>query len=157
MFYSTDISVTLWILNRNKKERTFEVNDGIKNYRSREGEVLFIDLRRWGTPYEKSYVEFIEEDVRKIADNYHNWQQIDWKTTYQNIPEYCYSANLEEIRNNNYSLTPSKYVEFVDRDLNLDFDIEMKRIQKKFKNIIQEEKESQNELINAFKILGYEI
>ncbi|OWK98080.1 DNA methyltransferase [Kaistella haifensis DSM 19056] len=157
MFYSTDISVTLWILNRNKKERTYEVNDGIKNYRSREGEVLFIDLRRWGTPYEKSYVEFIEEDVRKIADNYHNWQQIDWKTTYQNIPEYCYSANLEEIRNNNYSLTPSKYVEFVDRDLNLDFDIEMKRIQKKFKNIIQEEKESQNELINAFKILGYEI
>src|SRR5690606_16882672 len=39
MFYSTDISVTLWILNRNKKQRAFEVNDGIKNYRDRQHEV----------------------------------------------------------------------------------------------------------------------
>src|SRR5690606_285414 len=157
MFYSTDISVTLWILNRNKNERTVEVNDGIKNYRNRKGEVLFMDLRKWGTPYEKSYIEFIDEDIQKIAGNYHNWQQKDWTSTYQNIPEYCYSATIEEIRNNDYALMPSKYVEFVDRDLGIDFDTEMKRIQKKFKAIIEEEKQSQEELINAFKSLGYEI
>ena len=157
MFYSTDISVTLWILNRNKKERTVEVNDGVKNYRNREGEVLFMDLRKWGTPYEKSYIEFIEEDIKKIAANFHNWQQQDYKTTYQNIPEYCYSATIDEIRKNDYALMPSKYIEFVDRDLGIDFDTEMRRIQKKFKSIIQEEKESQEELIAAFKTLGYEI
>src|SRR5690554_2696351 len=71
MFYSTDISVTLWILNRNKNHRTVEVNDGIKNYRKRQGETLFMDLRKWGTPYEKSYIEFIDEDIQKIAGNYH--------------------------------------------------------------------------------------
>ncbi|MEC4043364.1 type I restriction-modification system subunit M [Myroides odoratimimus] len=157
MFYSTDISVTLWILNRNKNERTVEVNDGIKNYRNRKGEVLFMDLRKWGTPYEKSFIEFIDEDIQKIAGNYHNWQQKDWTSLYQNIPEYCYSATIEDIRNNDYALMPSKYVEFVDRDLEIDFDTEMKRIQKKFKSIIEEEKKSQEELINAFKSLGYEI
>lgn len=157
MFYSTDISVTLWILNRNKTERTVIVNDGIKNYRNRKGEVLFMDLRKWGTPYEKSYVEFIDEDIQKIAGNYHNWQQQDWENTYKNIPEFCQSATIDEIRKNDYALMPSKYVEFEDRDLGIDFDKEMKRIQKRFKSIIEEEKESQQELIDAFKSLGYEI
>ena len=157
MFYSTDISVTLWILNRNKYERTFEVNDGIKNYRNRKGEVLFMDLRKWGTPYEKSFIEFIDEDIKRISGNYHNWQQIDWGKSYQNIPEYCHSTNIEQMRTNDYSLIPSKYIEFVDRDLNIDFAKEMQRIQKKFKNIIVDEKNSQIELINAFNSLGYDI
>lgn len=157
MFYSTDISVTLWILNRNKDERTFEVNDGIKNYRNRKGEILFMDLRKWGTPYEKSFVELNDEDIQKIAGNYHNWQQKDCKDKYINIPEYCYSATLHEIRESNYALMPSKYVEFVDRDLQIDFDKEMVRIQSKFTKIIKDEKESQEELIKAFKTLGYEI
>lgn len=157
MFYSTDISVTLWILNRNKYERTFEVNDGIKNYRNRKGEVLFMDLRKWGTPYEKSFIEFIDEDIKRISGNYHNWQQIDWGKSYQNIPEYCHSTNIEQMRRNDYSLIPSKYIEFVDRDLNIDFAKEMQRIQKKFKNIIVDEKNSQIELINAFNSLGYDI
>src|SRR5699024_1436378 len=52
-FYTTDISVTLWILNKNKKQRTVTINDRVKNYRDREKETLFIDLRRWGSEYEK--------------------------------------------------------------------------------------------------------
>lgn len=155
MFYSTDISVTLWILNKNKKERNIEVNDMAKSYRNREGEVLFMDLRRWGTVYEKKFVEFIEEDRQKIVDTYHNWQQTDWENTYKDVPEYCYSANIEEIRANDYALIPSKYVEFVDRDLGIDFDSEMKRIQEEFKELLKEEKASQQELINAFKELGF--
>ncbi len=157
MFYSTDISVTLWILNRNKTERTAEVNDGTKHYRNRTGEVLFMDLRKWGTPYEKSYIHFTEEEIQKIAQTYHHWQQISANENYKDIPEFCKSATIEDIRANDYALMPSKYVEFIDRDLGIDFDAEMKRIQAKFKTIIQEEKQSQEELINAFKALGYEI
>ena len=47
MFYSTDISVTLWILNNNKKARMVEQNGKMVKYRNREDEVLFIDLRLW--------------------------------------------------------------------------------------------------------------
>ena len=46
MFYSTDISVTLWILNNNKKARTVEQNGKMVRYRNREDEVLFIDLHQ---------------------------------------------------------------------------------------------------------------
>ena len=53
MFYSTDISVTLWILNGNKRARTIEQNGKLVKYRNREEEVLFIDLRQWGEPFGK--------------------------------------------------------------------------------------------------------
>ncbi|MBA4155783.1 MAG: DNA methyltransferase, partial [Flavobacterium sp.] len=52
---------------------------------------------------------------------------------------------------------PSKYIEFVDQDSGIDFNTEMKRIQKEFKEILQEEKASQEQLIEAFKTLGYEL
>jgi type I restriction enzyme M protein len=52
---------------------------------------------------------------------------------------------------------PSKYIEFIDHDSEIDFDTEMKRIQKDFKILLEEEKQSQSQLINAFKVLGYEL
>ncbi|HQW16406.1 MAG TPA: class I SAM-dependent DNA methyltransferase [Niabella sp.] len=156
-FYTTDISVTLWILNKNKKARTVEINGKQKNYRDRSTEILFVDLRRWGQEFEKQFIELTEEDIGKVAENYHNWQQADYKKTYKNVPEYCYSASFEQIQANDFSLVPSKYIEFIDRDSEIDFDTEMKRIQKDFKTLLQEEKKSQEQLINAFKTLGYEL
>ncbi len=156
-FYTTDISVTVWILNKNKKNRAAEINDKQKKYRNREKEILFMDLRRWGSEYEKKFIELTADDIEKIALNYHNWQQTGFKTTYNNIPEYCYSAGFDEIKENDFSLVPSKYIEFIDRDSGIDFDTEMKRIQNDFKSLLKEEKESQAQLINAFKVLGYEL
>lgn len=156
-FYTTDISVTLWIINKNKKERTIQINDRQKNYRNREKEVLFMDLRRWGSEYEKQFVELTATDIEKIAENYHNWQQTDWETTYKDVPEFCKSVHFDQLKENKYSLVPSKYIDFIDVDSNIDFDTEMKRIQKDFKVLLKDEKESQEQLINAFKTLGYEL
>ena len=203
-FYTTDISVTLWILNKNKKERTVKNaeclimndelkeknnsefsthNSSFKHYRNREKEILFMDLRRWGSEYEKKYVLLTEQDIEKVALNFHNWQQhpaqqeimndelrimnekknnnsafsIYNSSFYHDIPEFCKSASFEDIEANDFSLVPSKYIEFVDKDSGIDFDTEMKRIQKDFKTLLQEEKNSQNQLINAFKTLGYEL
>ncbi|WHF51303.1 N-6 DNA methylase [Chryseobacterium gotjawalense] len=157
MFYSTDISVTLWILNRNKNERTFEVNDGIKNYRNRNGEVLFMDLRQKGEPFEKKFVQFGEEEITVIAAHYHSWQQNNWKESYQDIPEYSYSASLEDIRKKDYSLVPSKYIEFVNRDESLDYDEQMQSLQTDLKDLFQQESELKKEVSNVFKTLGYEL
>jgi len=156
-FYTTDISVTLWILNNNKKARNIELNGKQKKYRNRTNEILFMDLRRWGSEYEKKYVELTVDDITKVSLNYHNWQQVDFKSTYNNIPEYCYSANIDEIKKNDFSLVPSKYIEFIDKDNGIDFDTEMRKVQKKFRILLQEEKNSREELINAFKTIGYEL
>jgi len=156
-FYTTDISVTLWILNSNKKARNIEQNGVNKQYRNREKEVLFMDLRKWGSEFDKKFIELTKNDIEKVSKNYHNWQQVSYQSTYENIPEYCYSASFDEIKKNDFSLVPSKYIEFSDRDSDLDFDKEMSRIQKEFKTLMKEETKSQEALKLAFKGLGYEI
>lgn len=156
-FYTTDISVTLWILNKNKKQRTVTVNDTVKNYRDREKEVLFMDLRRFGSEYEKKFIELSENEITQVSQNYHNWQQVDYKTTYKDIPEFCRSVDFQELKDNDFSLVPSKYIKFIDKDSGIDFDKEMKRIQTDFKALLKDEKDSQQELVEAFKVLGYEL
>jgi len=155
MFYTTDISVSIWIINKNKKERTVKLNDIVKNYRDREDEILFMDLRQIGIPFEKKFVQFSEENISNITSTFHNWQQKN--TNYENMPEFCQSASIEEIRLKDYSLVPSKYVEFVNRDENIDFDEKMKSLQIEFKDLLSSEMQSKNDLLNVFKELGYEI
>ena len=155
MFYSTDISVTLWILAGNRKARTVEQNGEMVRYRNRENEVLFIDLRQWGEPFEKKYVQFTPEQIKQVADNFHNWQREGYESTYRNVPEYCYSATLEEIEAKGWSLVPSKYIEFKSRDENIDFDAKMKQLQSEMAELLRQEEESKHDLLTLFKDLGY--
>ncbi|MEM5632055.1 class I SAM-dependent DNA methyltransferase [Bacillus toyonensis] len=97
LFYTTDISVTLWVLNKNKKAQNVEKNGNIIKYRNRVNKILFMDLRQMGIPFEKKYVQFSDEETKKITTTYHNWQQSNYESTYQNIAEFCYSATLEEV------------------------------------------------------------
>ncbi len=154
MFYTTDISVTVWILNRNKKAHNFDAGNIVRNYREREEEVLFMDLRQIGEPFEKKFIQFNDQHIKDIAQTYHNWQQgID----YEDIPEYCYSATKEEIASKDYSLVPSKYIEFVNRDENIDFDEKMAGLQAEFTELLREEEASKQELLKVFEELGYAI
>ena len=95
MFYTTNISVTLWILNRNKKERTVTVGSENRHYRNREREVLFIDLRQMGELFEKKFTQFSMRDIQSVAQTYHNWQCTPdlQRIPYQNTPEFCYSRS----------------------------------------------------------------
>lgn len=157
LFYTTDISVTLWILNKNKKARTAEQNGVIKKYRNRENEVLFMDLRQMGIPFEKKYTQFSEDDIKLITQTYHTWQQSDYVDNYKNIPEFCFSASVEEIEKRDFSLVPSKYIEFINRDENINFDEKMTELQITFSELIKLEEVSKMDLLKVFKELGYEI
>ena len=157
LFYTTDISVTLWILNRNKKARSLEINGELKRYRNREKQVLFMDLRQMGEPFEKKYTQFANSDIQKVTATYHDWQQTSYEKHYQNIPEFCYSAKFEEIKDKDFSLVPSKYIEFINRDENIDFDEKMQALQAEFAELLRAEEESKQDLLTVFKELGYEI
>jgi type I restriction enzyme M protein len=157
MFYTTNISVTLWILNKNKRARIIDLNGNIKKYRDRQKEILFLDLRQIGEPFEKKYVQLSVDDIKKIASIYHNWQQTDPGTVYQNTPELCYSAHHEEVAVKDFSLVPSKYIEFVNRDENIEFDVKMKSLQGDFADLLKTENQSKSDLLTIFKELGYEI
>ena len=151
MFYSTDISVTLWIINNNKKARTLNG----RNLRDRRNEVLFVDLRRRNANiYEKKYVMFDEEQIAAIKKIYIDWQM---GSGYADVPELCKSASLEDLREKDYSLAPSKYIEFIDHDMEIDYEFEMTRIQTEMREILTMEKQSQTMVEAAFEGIGYGI
>lgn len=152
MFYSTDISVTVWVMTKNKKARTYNG----RNLRNRENEVLFVDYRRGGHLDADKYTELNADDRKEIVDIYHNWQSTDLKdSSNYAIPELYKSVKKDEIAAQDYVLQPSKYIEFIDHDLEINYEKEMVRIQKEMKEILATEKESQEMLIKAFEGIGY--
>lgn len=157
LFYTTDISVTLWVLNKNKKARTVEQNGVVKKYRNREREILFMDLRQMGSPFEKKYVELTEDDRAKVTEVFHAWQLEGYETTYENIPEFCYSASYDEVKEKDFTLVPSRYIEFVNRDENVDYESKMVTLQVELADLLKQEEESKKRLLDVFKELGYEI
>jgi type I restriction enzyme M protein len=52
---------------------------------------------------------------------------------------------------------PSKYIEFFNRDENIDFDEKMTLLQSEFAELLKAETKSKQDLLNVFKELGYEI
>ena len=178
MFYYTDISVTLWIMNNNKGARKV-LRDGKEvMLRDRRNEVLFMDLRTKGHKSSEGYIELdYDTDMQLVKDTLNAWQSPDYKTLYKDVPEFCQSCTIDEIRNgvtnekqkkdgttikitdekSLWSLVPSKYIEFIDHDLEIDFPKEMTRIQAEMKKLLKEEKESQQQLVDAFSGIGYGI
>jgi type I restriction enzyme M protein len=161
MFYTTDISVTLWIISNNKKARPLNG----RQLRNRQNEVLFVDLRRWDSNVEeyiidtvkktkKRKVVFTDLQIAKIKKIYTSWQTGE---NYDDVPELCQSATKNEIAAQNYSLAPSKYIKFINRDLDIDYTSEMARIQDEMRLLMVSEKLSQSMLEDAFRGIGYGI
>ena len=157
LFITTDISVTLWILNQNKKGGKYHE----RMLRNREREILFMDLRTWTeNPVKgegKKKVLLNEAQIRHAADIYHTWQNEGTDGTDYAVPELYRSVGMDEIEKQGWSLIPSKYIEFIDHDLEIDFPAEMARIQQEMREVLAQEKQSQKMLEDAFRGIGYGI
>ena len=157
LFITTDISVTFWILNQNKKGGKYHGRE----LRNRENEILFIDLRTWTeNPVkgeQKKKVLLSTEQIQCVADIYHKWQSVGTDGEDYAEPELYRSVRIDEIEKNGWTLIPSKYIEFIDHDLEIDYPKEMVRIQNEMKELLKREIESQQMLEEAFKGIGYGI
>lgn len=171
MFYTTDISVTLWIINMNKNAGA--VNG--RQVRDRRGEVLFMDLRRWNQNIDEIVIDknkkkkktvLTDEQIQKVKQIYNSWQSVD-TSLYHDVPELCKAVkilkkdkvNLDDIsiEEKDWSLAPSKYIEFIDHDLDIDYEKEMTKIQNEMRLLMASEELSQSMLKDAFRGIGYAI
>lgn len=66
-------------------------------------------------------------------------------------------ATLGEIQRKGWSLVLSKYIEFKNRDEQIDFDVRMRELQGELSVLLRQEEESKRELKELFEKLGYSL
>ena len=142
LFLTTGIPACLFILSKNRDGRDGE-------HRERLNEILFIDARKMGEMVNRRLRVFSDEDVTRIANTYHQWR--NKKGKYEDIQGFSKSANLEDVRANNYVLSPGRFVGTeAEEDDGIPFEEKMKGLETKlfeqFKESTRLEKEIRKNL-----------
>lgn len=147
LFYTTGIPVCLWILNRNKIDNP--------NFRKREDEILFIDARKLGGMVDRTHRELSDDDIKKIAETYHNYRNIDGK--YEDVQGFCKAAELQEVRENEYVLTPGRYVGIEEKeDDGIPFDEKMETLTSEIAELFEQSRSLEDEIRKNLGGIGYE-
>ena len=140
LFYTVTVPCSIWIINRNKKQKE---------------KTLFINATNLGTMVTRRLRELSEEDIKEIANTYHNYQNDE---NYENVKGLCYSATTEEIKSNDYVLTPGRYVGVEEtEDDGIPFEEKMKNITSELSKQFEESHKLEEEIKKNLKAIGYEI
>ncbi|MBL8028107.1 MAG: type I restriction-modification system subunit M [Fibrobacteres bacterium] len=151
LFTNTQIPACIWFLSKNKKERTTPTG----KFRNRKGEVLFIDARNMGEMATRVQRVFTDNDIKKIADTVQNWKS---GNNYSDQPGFCKSASFEEIKKNDFVLTPGRYVGAADVEAETEpFEEKMARLTKTLGEQFAEGAKLEQEIRKQLKGLGYEL
>lgn len=140
LFYTVTVPCSIWIINRNKKQKE---------------KTLFINATNLGTMVTRRLRELSDADIKKIANTYHNYQNDE---NYENVKGFCYSATTEEIKSNDYVLTPGRYVGVEEtEDDGVPFEEKMKNITSELSKQFEESHKLEEEIRKNLKAIGYEI
>ena len=140
LFYTVTVPCSIWIISRNKK---------------RKDKTLFINANNLGTMVTRRLRELSDEDIKKVAEIYHNYQKNE---NYENIKGLCYCASTEEIKSNDYVLTPGRYVGVEDTvDDGIPFEEKMKNITSDLSKQFEESHKLEEEIKKNLKAIGYDI
>ncbi|MFA5515309.1 MAG: class I SAM-dependent DNA methyltransferase [Desulfuromonadales bacterium] len=146
LFTNTQIPACIWFLTRNKKARGDKAD--------RSGKVLFIDARNLGYMKDRVLRDFKPEDIAKVADTFHAWQQ---GQGYADEAGFCCSATLEEIKKHDFVLTPGRYVGAADEvEDGEPFAEKMARLTAQLQEQFARSSELEGEIKRNLAGLGYE-
>ena len=140
LFYTVTVPCSIWIINRNKKQK---------------GKTLFINATSLGIMVTRRLRELSDSDIKKIADTYHNYQNDE---NYENVKGFCYSSPTDEIKSNDYVLTPGRYVGIEEaEDDGIPFEEKMKNITSELSKQFEESHKLEEQIRKNLKAIGYEI
>ena len=110
LFYTVAVPCSIWIINRNKKQK---------------GKTLFINAINLGHMVTRRLLELSEEDIHKISEAYHKYSNNE---NYNNIKGFCYAASTSESADNNYIITPGRYVGVAEKTIDSNANDELKNL-----------------------------
>ncbi|MGI6680174.1 MAG: N-6 DNA methylase [Bdellovibrionota bacterium] len=139
LFYSTGIPVSLWILNKDKKQK---------------GKTLFIDARNMGEMVTKAHRDLKEEEIHKIADTYKGFIE----GNLEEVQGYSAIASLEDIEKHDFVLTPGRYVGIEDiEDDGIPFDEKMENMTTELAELFAKSRKLEDEIKKNLGGIGYEV
>lgn len=143
LFHNTQIPVVLWFFNKDKSR--WKGN--------REGQVLFIDARKMGTPISKTQIEFSSDEIAKIADTFVSWTDGD----YVDEDWFCRSVATSEIQDKEFTLSPGRYIGTGDLDAELSSNQEvLVQLAEELSSLRRQSLELDEDIAKALGVLGYE-
>jgi len=156
LFYTTQIPVCLWFITKNKKE------DTERGYRNRQGETLFIDAREIGSMISRTNKELTTDDIADIARTYHAWRgekkdaDSNELESYEDVAGYSKSASLEDIKANDFVLTPGRYVGAAElEDDGIPFEVKMKELSQTLYSQMEQAESLDKAIRQNLEVLGY--
>ena len=139
LFYSVTIPVTLWFISKNKKQK---------------GKTLFIDARKMGYMVDRKHRDFTDEDIQKLADTFEAFQN----GTLEDVKGFCAVADLQTIEEQDYILTPGRYVGIEEQEEDSEpFDEKMARLTSELSDMFAKSHELEAEIRKKLGAIGYEI
>lgn len=140
LFYTVTIPCSVWIINRNKKQK---------------GHTLFINASSLGTMVTRKLRELTDEDIQKIANTYHSYQN---DTNYDDMLGFCKKSTIDEIKSNDYVLTPGRYVGIEESEEDdIPFEEKMKQLTEELSMQFEESHKLEEEIKKNLKAIGFKI
>ncbi len=162
LFFTTQIPVCLWFMSKSKA-----ANPKF-GYRDRTGETLFIDARDMGTMVSRVNKELTAEDIAKIADTFHAWRSDEAEiqrrleakeisvAQYEDQAGFCKVATIDEIKANDFVLTPGRYVGAADlEDDGIPFETKMTELTQTLYRQLDEADALDKAIRANMEVLGY--
>jgi type I restriction enzyme M protein len=148
LFYTTQIPVCLWFLDRDKSSG---------DERDRSGETLFIDARALGESISRTQIEFSEADVERIVGTYHAWRGTNGEE-YEDVAGFCASVTTGQIAEQGFVLTPGRFVGAEDTEEDqVEFEERMRGLTATLSEQLAESEGLSDEVKKALKAVGYEL
>ena len=144
LFYTTGISVCLWFLNKNKKQK---------------GKTLFINAKNLGKMVTRNLRELSDgsidpkdNDIKVMADTYNAFVE----GTLEPVAGFSAAVTTKQIEENEYILTPGRYVGIEEaEDDGEPFEDKMTRLTGELSELFVESNKLQNEIADKLAALGY--
>jgi len=147
LFYTTSIPACLFILSKGKED---------DQYRDRAGETLFIEATTLYESVSSTQNRLSDDHINKIAETVRAYRGEDRVDEYEDEKGFSKVAQISEIADNRYIVTPGRYVGVKDNNGDSEpFEQKMERLTAELRETFQKSEELEESIEKSIQEVGF--